>query len=194
MHKTSDMPIITQPELVTMAYIFFARILDVSIGTMRIAMISRGYRYVAPVFGFFEVIIWLTAISKALSSLESVYSYVVYAAGFAAGNYVGMLLEEKLPFGYKSLRVITTKEASALPLMLREEGFGVTLSEGTGLKGPVNIIYSLVPKKRMPHFMEIVNILEPRAFITIEEVRPSKAGFMSRKTYPYVLGKIMKKK
>jgi len=184
MHKTSDMPIITQPELVTMAYIFFARILDVSIGTMRIAMISRGYRYVAPVFGFFEVIIWLTAISKALSSLESVYSYVVYAAGFAAGNYVGMLLEEKLPFGYKSLR----------PLMLREEGFGVTLSEGTGLKGPVNIIYSLVPKKRMPHFMEIVNILEPRAFITIEEVRPSKAGFMSRKTYPYVLGKIMKKK
>jgi uncharacterized protein YebE (UPF0316 family) len=188
------MPIITRPELVTMAYIFFARILDVSIGTMRIAMISRGYRYIAPIFGFFEVIIWLTAIGKALSSLDSVYSYIVYAAGFAAGNYVGMLLEEKLPFGYKSLRIITTKEASALPLMLREEGFGVTLSEGTGLKGPVNIIYSLVPKKRMAHFLEIVSILEPQAFVTIEEVRASRAGFISRKTYPYVLGKVMKKK
>ena len=65
------------------------------------------------------------------------YSYLIYAAGFAAGNYVGMLLEARLPFGYKSIRVITTKEVSALPLMLRDEGFGVTISEGMGLKGPV---------------------------------------------------------
>ena len=127
----------TQAALFTMVYIFFARILDVSIGTMRIVLISRGYRYVAPLLGFVEVLIWLTAISKALASLESAYSYLIYAAGFAAGNYVGMLLEAKLPFGYKSLRVITTKEVSALPLMLRDEGFGVTISEGAGLKGPV---------------------------------------------------------
>ena len=184
----------TQPELATMAYIFFARIIDVSIGTLRIAMISRGHRYVAPIFGFVEVIIWLTAISKALATIESVYSYVIYAAGFAAGNYVGMLLEEKLPFGYKSLRVITTKEVSALPLMLREEGFGVTISDGIGLKGPVSIIYSLVPKKRMQHFLEIVNILEPNAFITIEEVRPHRAGFVTRKTYSGMLGRITKRK
>ena len=173
----------TQPELLTMVYIFFARILDVSIGTLRIIMISRGYRYVAPLFGFVEVIIWLTAISRVLASLESVYSYIIYAAGFAAGNYVGMLLEERLPFGYKSLRVITSKEVSALPLMLREEGFGVTMSEGTGLKGRVTIIYSLVPKKHVQRFLEIVNILEPNAFITIEEVRAYQAGFVSRKTY-----------
>lgn len=183
----------TQAELFTMAYIFFARIVDVSIGTMRIVLISRGYRYIAPLFGFFEVLIWLTAISRALASLNSVYSYLIYAAGFAAGNYVGMLLEEKLPFGYKSLRVVTTKEISALPLMLREEGFGVTISDGTGLKGPVSILYSLVPKKKLQRFLEIVNILEPNAFITIEEVRAYRPGFISRKPYPAFRGRLMRK-
>lgn len=183
----------TQTELITMAYIFFARILDVSIGTMRIVLISRGYRYIAPLFGFFEVLIWLTAISKALASLNNVYSYLIYAAGFAAGNYVGMLLEEKLPFGFKSIRVITTKEVSALPLMLREEGFGVTISDGMGLKGPVSILYSLVQKKNLNHFLEIVGIMEPNAFITIEEVRAYKPGFVSRKTDPTFIGRLLRK-
>ncbi len=184
----------TQPELITMIYIFFARICDVSIGTMRIVLISRGHRYVAPLFGFVEIIIWLTAITRVLASLDSIYSYIIYAAGFAAGNYVGMLLEEKLPFGYKSLRVITSKEVSALPLMLREEGFGVTISEGSGLKGPVTIFYSLVPKKHVPRFLEIVNIFEPNAFITIEDVRAYQAGFVSRKTYSNSLWDLITKK
>lgn len=182
----------TQAELLTMAYIFFARILDVSIGTIRIVLISRGYRYVAPLFGFFEVLIWLTAISKALASLGNIYSYLIYAAGFAAGNYVGMLIEEKLPFGYKSIRVITSKEISALPLMLREEGFGVTIVEGMGLKGPVSIIYSLVQKKSLKKFLEIVSIIEPNAFVTIEEVRAYKPGFVSRKPYPSFFGRMMR--
>jgi len=183
----------TNAELITMAYIFIARIFDVSIGTIRIVLISRGHRYVAPLFGFVEVLIWLSAISRALASLNSVYSYLIYAAGFAAGNYVGMILESKIPFGYKSLRVITTREVSALPLMLREEGFGVTISDGMGLKGPVSILYSLVPKKNLGRFLEIVNILEPNAFITIEEVRAYRPGFISRKTYPAIVGRLLRK-
>ncbi|MBN2160705.1 MAG: DUF2179 domain-containing protein [Spirochaetes bacterium] len=183
----------TQQELFTLAYIFFARILDVSLGTMRIVLISRGYRHIAPLLGFFEILIWLTAISRALASLNSVYSYLIYAAGFAAGNYVGMMLEEKLPFGYKSLRVVTTKEVSILPLMLREEGFGVTIVEGMGLKGPVTLLYSLVRKKKLQRFLEIVRILEPNAFITIEEVRAYRPGFVSRKPYPAILGRLMRK-
>ena len=181
----------TQAEFLTLIYIFFARICDVSIDTVRIVLVSRGYRYIAPLFGFFGVLIWLTAISTALAHLSSVYSYIFYAAGFAAGNYAGMLLETKIPFGYKSLRVITTKEVSALPLMLREEGFGVTVSEGQGLKGPVSILYSLVQKKRLNRFLDIVNILEPNSFITIEEVRPHKPGFISQKSTSSALGRLL---
>ena len=128
-------------------------------------------------------------------SLDSPYSYVIYAAGFASGNYVGMLLEEALPFGHKSLRVITTKEISALPLALRSEGFGVTVTDGMGLRGPVTILYSIVPKKSVKKFIEIVTILEPHAFITIEEVRAYRSGFMSaRKTFPDVFGRLITKK
>ena len=171
----------TAAELAGMAYIFFARIIDVSLGTIRIVLVSRGYRSIAPLFGFFEVIIWLTAISKALEGLDNVLSYFIYAGGFAAGNYVGMLLEERLPIGYKAIRVITTKEVTALPLMLRDEGFGVTVSEGHGLKGPVIILYSLVKKRQVNRFIEIVTILEPNAFITIEDARAYKPGFALRK-------------
>ncbi len=185
----------TQAEIITLAFIFFARICDVSIGTVRIVLISRGYRSIAPIFGFFEVMIWLMAISRALASLDSPYSYVIYAAGFASGNYVGMLLEEALPFGHKSLRVITTKEISALPLALRSEGFGVTVTDGMGLRGPVTILYSIVPKKSVKKFIEIVTILEPHAFITIEEVRAYRSGFMSaRKPFPDVFGRLITKK
>jgi len=76
-----------------MLLIFFARIFDVSLGTIRIILIARGYRYIAPILGFFEVLIWLAAINIVLSSLQSVASYIIYAAGFAAGNYIGMILE-----------------------------------------------------------------------------------------------------
>ncbi len=186
--------IMTQAELITLTFIFFARIFDVSIGTIRIVLISRGYRSVAPLFGFVEIIIWLMAISRALASLSSPLSYIIYAGGFAVGNYVGMLLEEILPFGYKSLRVITSREVSALPLTLRGEGFGVTIVEGAGLKGPVSILYSLVPKKSVKQFITIVRILEPNAFVTTEEVRVSQHGFFARKTYPDIFGRLISKR
>lgn len=182
-------------EALTMIFIFFARILDVSIGTLRIILISRGYRYFAPLLGFMEILIWLIAISTALKNLNTVYSYLIYAGGFAVGNYVGMLLEAKISLGYQSIRVITSKEVSALPLQLREEGFGITSVEGMGLRGSVYILYSVIPKRDVKKFLQIVNILEPDAFVTIEEVRSKEAGFVSRKTFPNFFGRrVVKKK
>ncbi len=182
-------------EIYVMTFIFFARIADVSIGTIRIILISKGYRSIAPLFGFIEIMIWLAAISTALDHLTSIYSYIIYAGGFAMGNYVGMFLEAKLPIGNKALRVVTSRGASALPLQLREEGFGVTTVDGRGMKGPVSIIYSLIPKKEVKRFMDIVIVLEPEAFVTIEDVRSYKSGFFTRKIFPKFFGRgIVKKK
>ncbi len=139
---------ITSGEILSMVFIFFARIMDVSLGTMRIILVSRGNRYLAPLIGFIEVLIWITVISEAIRSLNTFAGYIVYAGGFATGNYVGMLLEAKIGIGYQNLRIITSKVVSALPLVLREEGYGVTTVEGQGLSGPVNIIYTVVPKKK----------------------------------------------
>lgn len=171
------------PEILGLIYIFCARICDVSIGTMRIILITRGYKNIAPILGFFEVLIWLTAISKAIQNLNSIYSYLIYAAGFACGNYVGMLLEQKIAIGFQEVRIITSKMVSALPLMLAEEGFRIAMVDGRGAKGKISIVYTVVPKKAVARVLEIVKILEPNSFITIEDV----------KSYHYISGDITKK-
>lgn len=186
--------IVTSGEIASMAFIFFARIMDVSLGTMRIILVSRGNRFLAPLIGFFEVFIWITVISTAIRSLNTMGGYVVYAAGFATGNYVGMLLEAKIGIGYQNLRIITSKVVSALPLVLREEGFGVTTVEGQGLSGPVNIIYTVVPKKKVDKVIELVQMFEPKAFITIDDVRSHHAGFIERRSLFGAIGSLFLKK
>ena len=85
--------------------IFLARICDVSIGTMRIIFVSKGKRNIAPILGFFEVLIWITAISKIMENLDNYVNFIAYAAGFATGNFVGMIIEEKLAMGILMIRV-----------------------------------------------------------------------------------------
>jgi len=114
--------------LVLPLFIFFARICDVSIGTIRIIMIGRSRRGMAALLGFFEVIIWLIAVSQVLGHLNNVISYIAYGAGFAAGNYVGISIENRLAMGMQSVQIITEENLKALSMLLRQEGFGVTIS------------------------------------------------------------------
>lgn len=90
--------------IVTCILIFCARILDVSIGTMRIIFVSKGYRRWAPILGFFEVFIWIMAISRIMQHIDRFAYYVAYAAGFASGNWIGMILEERLAIGLERVR------------------------------------------------------------------------------------------
>ncbi|HPA70469.1 MAG TPA: DUF5698 domain-containing protein, partial [Bacteroidales bacterium] len=82
-------------------FIFLARIFDVSLGTLRIIFVTKGMRIIAPLVGFFEVLIWLLAISRIMQDLDNWVSYIAYAGGFATGNFVGMYLEERLAIGHE---------------------------------------------------------------------------------------------
>lgn len=175
--------------IISLILIFFARVLDVSIGTFRIILVSRGYRNIAPVLGFFEVLIWITAIGQIFKNLNGPLSYIFYAAGFATGTFVGMKIESFVSIGFQSLRIITTEKVTALPLTLREEGFGITTISGRGMKGEVMIIYTTVPRKRVNHILDIVKALEPNSFITIEDVRSFKSGFVSSGGFMEKLGR-----
>lgn len=178
----------------TLFLIFTARIFDVSIGTMRIILMARGYRSIAPILGFFEVLIWLIAINSALKHFDGAISYIVYALGFASGNYVGMLLEEKIAIGYQSVRIITSKVVSALPLVLRQEGYGVTQIDGIGMKGPITLLFTVVPKKDVKKVVEIVQLLEPNAFITIEDVKQHLSGFTLHNGFAHKFASLITKK
>ena len=165
------------------ALIFLARVIDVSIGTIRIILISRGNKLVAPLLGFFEVIIWLAAIGQVMQNLSNVVSYLAYGAGFAFGNYVGIALEKRLAIGLQAVRIITDNQLHSLQMVLRDEGYAVTTVEATGAKGPVHIIYTVVTRKEVKHVLELCRLFEPKAFITVEDIRSSYAGFFKPRPF-----------
>src|SRR4030042_7197461 len=105
--------------LILPLFIFIARICDVSLDTLRIIFISKGYKFVAPVIGFFEVLIWIVVITRVIQNLDNWLCYIAYAGGFATGNFVGMVLDEKLAIGHEMVRVITKKDAYDLTNALR---------------------------------------------------------------------------
>jgi uncharacterized protein YebE (UPF0316 family) len=160
--------------------IFFARVLDVSLGTMRIILIARGKRGVVPVIGFIEVFIWISVMSQLMSRVDNPFYMVAYSAGFAMGNYIGMLIENKLAIGKASIRVISSRDILETVAALRKEGFGVTVVDGWGSKGPVRILYTIVRRKEIQHAVEIIRTFDEKAFYTIEDVREAKEGVFLR--------------
>src|SRR3990170_7206590 len=106
--------------------IFIARVFDVTFGTMRIIFVSRGEKFLAPLFGFFEIIIWLFAIGQVMQNFTNIAYYIAYAGGFAMGNFVGIYIEEKMAMGTLVMRTITKKDASNLINALKSNNCGVT--------------------------------------------------------------------
>jgi uncharacterized protein YebE (UPF0316 family) len=162
--------------------IFLARICDVSIGTMRIIFVSKGKRNIAPVLGFFEVLIWIIAISKIMQNLDNYINYFAYAAGFASGNFVGMIIEEKLAVGIQMIRIFSNERGSELVQSLNMKGYGTTVVEAQGSREKVHLIFTIVQRNELPKVLEIINRFNPKAFYTVEDVRAVKEGiFISKK-------------
>ncbi len=151
--------------------IFLARIVDVTIGTLRIIFVSRGMKYLAAFLGFFEVLVWLLAISQVMQNLTNWVTYVAYGLGFATGNFVGILIEERLAMGNLIIRVITRKDATELVRFLWTSGYGVTSVDAMGEGGAVKVIFSIVKRKKVAQIIEVIKRFNPNAFYTIEDVR-----------------------
>lgn len=156
--------------------IFVARILDVSIQTIRIVFVSRGHKIIAPALGFFEVLIWLLAISQIIKNLSNPLCYLAYGGGFAAGTYIGLIIEEKLAIGTYLVRIITRKDALALRQALREEKYGVTNVPAEGAEGKVCVVYTVVRRSSLPAVLAIIERHNPGAFYTVENVRAVSEG------------------
>lgn len=151
--------------------IMLARIVDVSLDTIRVIMVAKGYKKLAPFIGFFQSLIWLITITRIMANLENWYTYIGYATGFGIGNYVGMVLEEKLALGHELVRVITKVGATDLIQKLREKGYPVTSLEGRGRDGEVGVIYIILKRKALRNVIDIINTFNPNAFYTIEDMR-----------------------
>jgi uncharacterized protein YebE (UPF0316 family) len=159
--------------------IFLARICDVSIGTMRIIFVSKGKKYIAPVLGFFEVLIWITAISKIMQNLDHYVNYIAYAAGFATGNFVGMIIEEKIAMGILMVRVFANERGQELVLNLNICGYGATVVDAQGARQRVHLIYTIVQRNELDKVLNIIKTFNPKAFYTIEDIKSANEGIFA---------------
>ena len=151
--------------------IVIARVTDVSIGTMRVIFVSRGYKLFAAICGFFEVLVWILAITQIMQNLTNPLYYIAYAAGFATGNYVGMFIEEKIALGNVLIRVITPNDVSDLIEYLKDQNYGITLHDAEGLFGMVKILFTIIPRSEIDPVVSYIQQVNPQAFYTIEDVR-----------------------
>ena len=157
-------------------FIFLARVCDVTLGTIRIIFVSRGRRYLAPVFGFFEVLIWIVAISQIVRNLNNVACYLAYGAGFAAGNFLGLLIEEKLALGMVNVRIFAMQEGELLTGKLHDAGYGVTRVNAHGWRDAVTLVFTIVPRKDLAEVVQLIRSVNPKLFFSVEEVRSASEG------------------
>ncbi len=165
------------PPQIMPVVIFFLRVVDMSLDTLRVLFVIRGRKGLSWLLGFFQSALWVIAITSVLSNLDNILNLVGYAGGFATGIVVGMTIEERLAIGHGNLRIISPRKGSAITEQLREQGYGVTELPGRGRDGMVTILDVSVQRKDIPHVRKLVGEADPDAFITVEEIRPLHRGY-----------------
>lgn len=164
--------------------IFLARITDVSLGTLRFIFIARGYRKVAPLLGFVEVLIWVLAVREVMMNLRNIACLLAYGGGFAMGNYIGMWLEEKLSIGMVLVRTVLKTDARQLMEFMKINNYGYTLVNGKGSRGGVKVLFAVVHRKNLEHVLNAISNYNPHAFYSVENIKSVKQGVfpMAEKT------------
>jgi uncharacterized protein YebE (UPF0316 family) len=157
--------------------IFILRVCDMSLDTLRVLFVMRGKKQIAWVFGFIQSVIYLLAIGKVLTQLNNPLNIIGYAAGFATGNVVGMMIEERIAIGHIMVNIISPSRGSAIVTHLRQNGYAVTELSGRGKDGMVSLINCSVLRKQVDTVHQLVNEIDSDAFITAEDVRPIRHGF-----------------
>ena len=168
------------PDALMYLIIFAAKVVDLSLGTVRMIMVVKGKRMHAAIVGFFEVGVWLLAVGSVLGNLEDPINVLMYALGFSVGSYVGIMIEEKMALGSLMVQVITYKKAMELVDKLREEGYGVTVVEGHGRHGINHLLNVTIDRKNLSRLNQTLDDHDQKAFVTVMDTRSIKGGFFSR--------------
>ena len=158
------------------AGIFLAEMCVVTIGTLRIIFIARGHRLLAPLLGFFEILIWLFAISQIMRNLSDPWCFAAFAAGFTCGNFLGMLIERRLAMGMAIVRIFTNRDPANFMAELRTANMGYTCINGEGATGPVRIVMTVVKRRQLPILLTLIDRCQPKAFYAIDDLQSASQG------------------
>jgi uncharacterized protein YebE (UPF0316 family) len=158
-------------------FIFALRVTDMTLDTLRLLFVIRGRKALAWSCGFAQSAMWVVAISSVLSHLDNAWNIVGYAAGFATGTVVGMLIEERLAIGHGHVRIISPLRGSELADAIRASGHAVTELSARGKDGTVAVLTCSVRRRDITQLTQQARDIDPEAFITIEDLRPLHRGY-----------------
>ena len=156
--------------------VFFAETFVVTLSTVRTIFITRGWKVLAPFLGFFEVSIWLFAISQVIQNLTSPSCFVAFAGGFSLGNFLGVLIEQKLALGNVVVHITTREDAADLIEDLKIGGYGVTALDAQGATGPVQVIFTVIKRKELDNVVAIIKRFDPKAFYSVKDLQWTAEG------------------
>ncbi len=148
--------------------IFFGRIYDVTIGTMRMITVITGHKYLSAALGFCEVSIWVIAVGSVVNSLDNPFAILAFAGGYSCGTLLGMTVEGKLALGYRVVQVINTDRSIHLAQKIRGWNYICTQLEGHGRDGNVEITLTAIKRKNLDDLMSKLSTTVPNAFISVE--------------------------
>lgn len=164
--------------LLSALLIFFARVLNISISTIRTLLMTRGDRVWSAVMGFFEALIFAVVFAQIIKDLNNVWNLVGYSAGFSAGILLGIEIERRLVRGYATVHVVSTHQAHTVAEAIRQAGFGATESWGSGSEGQVGIVRAVVPRRELTLVTNLVNEADPASFVTVEDTLAVRRGHL----------------
>ena len=160
--------------------IFLGRVCDVPLSTIRIIFIARGERTIAPLIGFAEVLIWIVVISQVLARANNMYSYLSYAGGFAAGTYIGLVIEDRMALGFYKYRIFTKHSGRQLIKTFNRYTFGATLFPAEGAMSPIDVVETIISRKNKATVERLIREFDPAAFVVVEEIKEKSFGIFSR--------------
>lgn len=167
------------PNLLLYVMILVLKTIEVSMATLRIVLITKDERLKGAVIGFFEVVLWVILVSTVLTNItEDPFKVLVYAFGFAIGNFVGSKLENKLAIGNTNIEAIVKKEhGKQLSILLRKMGLAVTAVEAYGMNNKREILYMHVPRKKVNETIKLIKSFQHNVVITINDIKPVYGGY-----------------
>lgn len=162
--------------------VFVAKLVEVSLSTVRNVLINRGEKGKAALIGFVEALIWILVVANVIGTIaEDPIKVVVYCVAFALGNYVGVIIEGKLAIGTACIQAVVGRdEKEIVSDSMREMGFGVTTVRGEGKDGPVDVLMIYLKRKCVEEAIGIIKGESPAALITVNDVRHLRNGFLKK--------------
>ncbi|MGB4439448.1 MAG: DUF5698 domain-containing protein [Sedimentibacter sp.] len=161
--------------------IFFAKIIEVSVSTVRLVLINKGERVKGALLGFVEIMIWLIVVSSVLNNItEDPIKVLVYAIAFSLGNFIGVTIESKIAVGLSSIQVVVNgEEGEVLADILRNQGFGVTIIDGRGKNdSKKNLLFIQLKRKKIPEAVKLIKQTNPNAYITVNDIKSMMGGYI----------------